>query len=132
METAALLWDGEMPKSMTVGTARRNGKWKVRALITVILLIPLWVVPCLIRSGLATTVGWWAGVLFADALGAFVVGFLTNNYLLGVYLYVGATLLELLVLSLGADWVLALWLGDLIPSLVAIYFAQQLFINMGD
>jgi hypothetical protein len=25
-----------------------------------------------------------------------------------------------------------LWIGDLFPALVAIYFAQQIYVNMGD
>jgi hypothetical protein len=60
------------------------------------------------------------------------VGFLTNNYRFGAAIYVGATVVELALVAAGHSPVAALWIGDLVPALVAIYYAQQLFINMGD
>ena len=42
------------------------------------------------------------------------------------------TALEVVLIFWGHHPGLALWVGDLIPALVAGYFVQQLFINMGD
>ena len=100
--------------------------------MTVVLIFPLWVLPCLLRSLMSGWAGWGVGVLLSDVLGAMVVGFLTNNYRLGALVYLGATVLELGLIFLGHEMRVALWVGDLIPALVAIFFAQQLFINMGD
>ena len=38
----------------------------------------------------------------------------------------------MLLVVAGHQPSVALWIGDLFPALVAIYYAQQLFINMGD
>jgi CDP-diglyceride synthetase len=114
-------------------TAGHNGKWKTRLVIGLALIVPLYIAPSLLRAALQ---GWWwygSGVLAADVFGSVVVGFLTNNYKLGVLLYVGSTVLELLLLRwVGGRPQAVLWIGDLIPAVVAIYYAQQLFINMGD
>ena len=72
------------------------------------------------------------GILVSDVIGCLIVGFLTNNYRFGALIYVGATALELLLVATGHHTMIALWIGDLFPALVAIYYAQQLFINMGD
>jgi len=111
---------------------KQNGKWKARLAIGLVLIGPLYVLPSLFRSFLA---GWWGyglGVVLADLFGCLVVGFLTNSYRFGVLLYLGATAFELLLVSAGHHPHVALWLGDLVPALVAIYYAQQLYINMGD
>jgi len=100
--------------------------------IGLVLIVPLYVLPCLARSLLS---GWWpygVGLLVSDAIGCVVVGFLTNNYRFGALLYLGATALELLLVAAGRHTLTAQWVGDLFPALVAIYYAQQLFINMGD
>jgi hypothetical protein len=39
---------------------------------------------------------------------------------------------EILLILAGDQRGPALWTGDLIPAVVAIYYAQQLYINMGD
>ena len=110
---------------------RRNGTWKTRLVLGTILIGPLYLLPVLLRSLLN---GWWeyaAGALLSDFIGCAVVGFLTNNYRLGILLYLAATGCELLLL-IAQHPVMSLWLGDLIPALVVIYYAQQLFINIGD
>ena len=132
METTATIRDGESPNNMTAVVPGRNGKWKLRLLMTVVLLVPLWVVPSFLRALLADGAAWWVGVLLSDVLGVAVVGFLTNNYRFGVGLYLAATALELALVAVTGSATVGIWLGDLIPALVAIYFAQQLFINMGD
>jgi len=109
-----------------------NGKWKTRLVIGLVLIGPLYLVPCLLRSLLSGWGGYALGVLLGDALGCLVVGFLTNNYRFGVLLYLGATAFELLLLFGGHRPAGALWAGDLVPALVTIYYAQQLYINMGD
>lgn len=100
--------------------------------MTVVLIFPLWVLPCLLRTLMSGWAGWGFGVLLSDVLGALVVGFLTNNYKFGVLVYLGATALELSMIFVGHEMRLALWVGNLIPALVAIFYAQQIYINMGD
>lgn len=113
-------------------TLRHNGKWKTRLAIGLVLIVPLYFVPSALRAMLPGWLGYGLGVVLADVAGSLVVGFLTNNYRLGVLLYLGSTALELLLLLAGHQTHVALWIGDLIPALVAIYYAQQLYINMGD
>ncbi len=111
---------------------RQNGKWKTRLVLGLMLIGPLYLAPVLLRALLP---GWWGygvGLLLADVFGCLVVGFLTNNYRFAVLLYLGATVFELLLVLAGHHPVVALWVGNLIPALVAIYYAQQLYINMGD
>lgn len=113
-------------------TVRQSPKWRVRSLIFVALIIPLYIVPSCARALLIGGPAWIVGILLSDILGSVVVGFLTNNYVLGLLLYTAATALELSLAALTHNVVLALFVGDLLPALIAIYFAQQLFINMGD
>ena len=111
---------------------RQNAKWAVRALIFLALIFPLYVFPSLIRAMLVGRISWIVGLLVSDVLGSVVVGFLTNNYRLGMFLYLVSTGIEITLIFFGHHFAMALLIGDLIPALIAIYFAQQLFINMGD
>jgi hypothetical protein len=110
----------------------QNGKWKVRASIFLLLIVPLYVFPSALRVLFLGHAGWLAGLLISDVLPCLVAGFLTNSYRFAVGLYLGSTVLEALLLLVLHQPILALWIGDLIPALVAIYFAQQIYINMGD
>lgn len=116
-----------------MGTAvRQNAKWGVRVLIFLTLIFPLYVLPSVVRSMMLGRVGWVVGIVLSDVFGSVVVGFLTNNYWLGFFLYLVSTAVELMLISFGHHTVVALLIGDFVPALIAIYFAQQLFINMGD
>ena len=112
---------------------KRNGlRWKARVVFAFVLIWPLYVLPKSLRALLTGDVGWALGALFADVFGCLLVGFLTNNYRFALLLYLGATAFEAALLY-GVGWHRgALWMGDLIPALVGIYYAQQLFLNMGD
>jgi len=99
------------------------------------LILPLYLVPLGLRwilVALAGQAGWVASVVISDSAGALFTGFLTNNYWFGALIYVCSTALEVTFLLLGHHQVTAFWIGDLMPALVAIYFAQQLYVNMGD
>jgi hypothetical protein len=110
----------------------QNWKWKVRFTIFLLLIVPFYVLPSLGRSLWLNRVGWLVGILAVDALGTVVVGFFTNSYRFAFLLYCGATALEVLLLMAGYEPRFVLWIGDLFPALVAIYFAQQIYVNMGD
>ena len=118
-----------MPVALSL---KQDGKWKTRLMLGLMLIGPLYLAPVLLRSPFAGLWGYGVGTLLADLFGCLVVGFLTNNYRLGVLLYVGATAFELLLVFTGHHPVVALWVSDLIPALVAIYYAQQIYFNMGD
>lgn len=107
-------------------------KWRTRLLIFAVLIVPLYVIPTLLRSLMVGRTGWAIGVVLADVVGSLFVGFITNNYRLGILLYAGATAMELGLAWFGHHVTAAMWLGDAIPALVGIWFAQQLFVNMGD
>jgi len=109
-----------------------NGKWKLRAAIFLALIGPLYVVPSLLRALLLGRAAWLLGILVADVAGSLVIGFLTNSYRFAAAMYVAATASELLLALAGQRPAVALWLGDLIPACVAIYYVQQIYINMGD
>jgi hypothetical protein len=96
------------------------------------LILPFYIVPSAVRATLRGPLAYAGGVMMSDIVGSLVVGFLTSSYALGVTLYLGATLLELLLLFAGYSSQVAIWLGDLVPALTAIYYAQQLYINVGD
>ena len=113
-------------------TLRQNGKWKIRLVLGSVLIGPVYLVPVILRLLLSGWGEYAVGAFLADIFGCLVVGFLTNNYRFGVLIYLGATATELLLLFTGHHPGMALWLGDLTPALVAIYYAQQLYINMGD
>lgn len=110
----------------------QNPKWRVRCTIFAILIVPLYLVPCLARSLAVGRTGWLFSLIAADVIGSILAGFLTNNYRLGAFLYIGSTALELALMLWGHHVTAALWIGDLIPTVVTIYYAQQLYINMGD
>ena len=111
---------------------RQNQKWKVRLTIFLLLIVPLYVLPSLGRSLWLDRIGWFVGIFAADALGSWVVGFFTNNYGFAFLLYCAAITLELFLIMAGYEPKFVLWIGDLFPALVAIYFAQQIYVNMGD
>ena len=115
-------------------TLRHDGKWPARFVIGLVLFGPFYLAPSLVRFLLGGWGWWWYGfgILLSDALGSFVVGFLANNYRFGIGLCLGATIFELLLLYAGYEPRVALWMSDFIPALVGVYFAQQLYINMGD
>lgn len=98
-------------------------KLRLRVIIFLSLIVPLYVVPSLFRS-------LWISAI-ATLIASIVVGFVTNNYWLGLFLFLITTAIQFTLVSSNHQSAAAL-LGDLIPSLVAIYFAQQLVINMGD
>jgi hypothetical protein len=108
-----------------------NGRWQIRATLTLALIGPLYVIPLLVRT-LLNGWGFELSFLLSDMFGCFVVGVLANNFKFAVWLYLGCSAMEGLLLYLGNRPGFAFWIGDLIPAMVAIYFAQQLYINMGD
>jgi hypothetical protein len=109
---------------------RHNPNWKVRLTIFLVLILPFYVLPSAARAHALGPKGWIAGVLILDLLGSVAVGFLTNNYRFGVQLYLAFTIIELLLLAAGLNRTAVIWTGDLGPALIAIYFAQQIFINV--
>lgn len=111
---------------------RHNPCWKARFIIFLALIVPLYVLPCTARALALGPEGWAIGVLISDLAGSIAVGFLTNNYRLGLLLYIGSTIFELALLAAGLNRTVVIWAGDLVPALTAIYFAQQIYINMGD
>jgi hypothetical protein len=110
----------------------QGGRWKVRAAVFLLLIGPLYVAPRLLRALLVGRIGWLVGVVLSDVWGCLITGFLTNNYRFAAALYLGISALEVTLLFVFDLPGLVPWLGDLIPALVAIYYAQQLYINMGD
>jgi hypothetical protein len=111
---------------------RHNPRWRIRAGIALALIVPLYLVPSLLRDLLN---GWWGyglGVVANNVFAIWVIGLITNNYRFGIAVCAGSTLLEMSLLYLGHKPNAALWIGDLIPALFAIFFAQQLYISMGD
>ena len=111
---------------------RQSLKWKVRLTLFLLLIVPLYVLPSLCRSLWLDRIGWFVGIVAVDVLGSMVVGFFTNNYGFAFLLYCGATVLEVFLHIAGYAPSVAVWIGDLFPALVAIYFAQQIYINMGE
>jgi hypothetical protein len=104
----------------------------VRLIIFFALILPLYVLPSGARalaSGLGARI---AGAIVLNLLGSIAIGFLTNRYRFGVLLYLASAIFELLLLTAGLNRTAAIWVGDLPPALLGIYFAQQLYINMGD
>jgi len=93
---------------------------------------PLYVLPSVLRAFLDGRWESWIGLLVSNVFASLVVGLLTNNYRFAAGVYLSATALECLIAFVGHQARLALWIGDLIPAVVAIYYAQQLYINMGD
>jgi uncharacterized membrane protein len=85
-----------------------------------------------LRSALPGWYGYTCGIVLFDILGCIAVGFLTNDYKLGALLYLGTTAIELLLLLAGLSPRIALWITDLIPAIVASYYARRLYANMGD
>ena len=132
VELEAVLAKEERMADRRFSPMRRHWKPRLRILISVLVLVPLWLVPCAVRQLVFQGEWWWIGVVLSDLLGILVVGFLTNNYRWGAGLYVVCTVFEVGLAAVTHDRTLALWTGDLIPGLVASYFAQQLYINMGD
>jgi hypothetical protein len=108
------------------------GAWRAKLNIFVLLIVPLYVLPCLLRTVLLPYTGWVAGLLLADAFGCAVVAFLTNNVRGALLLYLAATAFEFTLATAGNNVRTALWIGDALPALVGIYFAERLFVNMGD
>ncbi len=111
---------------------KQSSKWGLRAAIFIVLIVPLYVLPSLGRAFLVGPIGWGVGLVLSDVLGSIFVGLVTNNYRLGILLYLGSTALELVLIALGHHTTVALLIGDFVPAVVGIYFAQQLFVNMGD
>jgi hypothetical protein len=112
----------------------RRRKWGSRAVIALALIVLFYVVPSVLRLAL---LGWYrygfiCGIALFDILGCMVIGFLTNNYKLGALLYLGTTGIELLLLFVGHSPRVALWICDVIPAVVAIYYSRQIYVNMGD
>jgi hypothetical protein len=104
---------------------------KGRIVIIAVLLLPLYVLPTIARFALLNAGLPIAGILLSDAFGCFCVGFVTNNFRFGLLLYAGLTVLEFVVLALTHNPLLTIWCGDLVPALIAIYFSQRLYVNMG-
>lgn len=96
------------------------------------LALPLYVAPCLLRSALLPFTGWAVGMLLSDALGSFVVAFLTNNLRAGILLFAGSMVFETALAVGFPDAGAALWIGGLLPASAAIYFARKLLSNMCD
>ena len=107
-------------------------KWSTQLVVVSLLLVFLYAVPAALCSALPGQSVYLCGVTLSDILGCLVIGFLTNNYRFGVLLYLGVTGIELLLLLASHSALIALWIGDLIPALVAIYYFRQLYLNMGD
>ncbi len=113
-------------------TFMRRRKWGIQVVIALVLMVFFYVVPSVLRSALSGWYSYICGIVLFDILGCIVVGFITNNYKLGLLVCLGTTCIELLLLLAGHSPRIALWIGDLIPALVAIYYARQFYVNMGD
>ena len=107
-------------------------KWRSQAVIALVFVVLFYVVPSVLRSALPGWYGYTCGIVLFDILGCIAVGFLTNDYKLGALLYLGTTAIELLLLLAGLSPRIALWITDLIPAIVASYYARRLYANMGD
>lgn len=118
-----------MPRAFTL---REHGKWKFRLAVALALIGPLYILPVLLRLTLAGWWGYFGDVVVSDIVGCAFVGFITNNYRFGVLLYLGSNVLEFLLVLVLRNGPSAMIVGDLLPALVSIYYAQQLFINLGD
>ena len=107
-------------------------KWRTKVAVASILMVFLCAVPAALCSVLSRPFEYFGGIVLFDILGCMVVRFLTNNYQFGILLYLGISAIEVLLLLVSHSPLLALWIGDLIPALVAIHYLRQLYINMGD
>ncbi len=111
---------------------RHNARWKTRLTIFLALMLPVYILPSIGRTLSSGLWGWLVGALLLDVVGWVTVGFLSNSYPFALVLYLSSTVLELVLLWAGMTRAGVIWAGDLVPALVAIYFVQQLYINMGD
>ncbi len=108
--------------------------WRTRLGIAALVLAPLWLVPALIPQWVEGWEGWGVSAAIRFALGTIALGFLTNHFRFGVLLYGAATLVELLLAYAGglAMATPAVWLAGLAPAAVTVFFAQRLWISLGD
>ena len=111
---------------------RHNPKWKTRLTIFLALILPFYVFPSAARAFVPSLAGWIAGTVLLDLTVTLALGFLINNYIFSLLCCLSCNVIELLLPAIGIDRQAAIWVGGLIPALTAIYFVQQLYINMGD
>lgn len=111
---------------------RRAIRFRCRAAIFLLLIGPLYIVPCLFRTFLHGDAAWAIGAAAFGSFGTVVLGVLTNDYRFAFGINGAAVAVELGLLLTGHDLIAVLWAIDLVPALVAIYFAQEFYLNMGD
>lgn len=111
---------------------RGTSKWRVRVLISLALIIPLYVLPLALWIVLIGDRKWALGILLTNAISGVSIGFLTNDYRFGIIVYLLCASMGLGFVALGQPVARALMVWNLLPALTAIYFAQQLVINAGD
>ena len=110
---------------------RLKGTLQGRIIVAVSLFLPLYAIPTAARFVLWSAGLPVLGIVLSDAFGALCAGFVTNNFRFGLLLYAGFTVLEFALAGFVRSPLRGLWLGDLAPALVTVYFAQRLYVNLG-
>jgi hypothetical protein len=104
---------------------------KESVIIAVVVLVLFYAIPSLLRIGITHWQIKIATILVSDVIGAIVVGFITNNYRMALFLYVFSSFCEILLMILGFT-IMANLVGDLFPAMVIIYFTNKLYFKLGN
>lgn len=103
-----------------------------RFCILACLFFGLYIVPSIVRWSVLPRTGFLAGLLLGQAAVCWMVAFFGNSSRFAFVLFAAVAAFELAIESLCQRANLAIWLGGLIPALLATLFAERLYRNMGD
>lgn len=115
-----------------IAASVQGGPWRTRIVTFLVLAVPLYIVPTSLKLVLVGSSFWYLGVLMLDIISSLAAGFIVNNYWFGTALYLISTCIEGVFIAATHKTALVSTVGDLIPALICIYFAQLVFVNTGD
>jgi hypothetical protein len=111
---------------------RLRDRWKVRGIVFAALITPVYLLPSVARMLLPGNIGWISGLLIGYAIICLAITVTINNLRAAIGVCAVSAMLELALVAAGCERATALWIGGVFPAVVLIYFAQQLYINMGE
>jgi hypothetical protein len=116
----------------TMPSGNRSRRWKTRAFLLVLLLLPVYVLPSFCQMFVAGQPATLLVACLSQALICLVLVFLCNSPALAIGFFAGGILLEAGMLWSGMPRWIAIWFGNAVPTGAVLYFARQCYRNMGE
>ena len=104
----------------------------MRAAVLLALIVPMYMFPAVCWLLLPGNRYSLMVMIARDVLAGFTVGFLANNYRLGVLVLLACAGVDLGIARFSNGALALLLVAGVIPALSATYFTQRLLTNMGD